>query len=297
MPTFRLLPDLEEAIRHLPGVRAASVVTNAEKVPVEVHVLAAPGKPARHVVRDVQSLAMARYDIDLDHRIVSVVLLADEDVPELAAHRAAGPAGNAAPAGNGSAAHEPARSGQAAPVDPDLVAAAADLAATAREEAIAEPAPAPAVPSVEVAGSAPAGSAGTGDRVEQWGSVPEVRPVISSIMVRTAGAEAEATVALGAEGKVYEGRVIGSGAPTHRPRLVAEATLAALRDLLDTRAEVEDAFLHDTGSRLVALTVLSITVPRVGPQAVSGSAVVRTDEADAVARSVLDAVNRRLSSS
>jgi hypothetical protein len=292
MPTFRLLPDLEEAIRHLPGVRAASVVTNAERVPVEVHVLAAPGKPARHVVRDVQSLAMARYDIDLDHRIVSVVLLADEDVPELTAPRAAGRDETApvpeppATASNGSTTHSAVGTGPAAPVDADLVAAAAALAAAAREEATAEARPAPVVPSADV-----------GERADHWTSGPEVRPVISSIMVRTAGAEAEATVALGAEGKVYEGRVIGSGAPTHRPRLVAQATLAAVRDLLDTQAEVEDAFLHDTGSRLVALTVLSITVPRVGPQAVSGSAVVRTDEADAVARSVLDAVNRRLSSS
>jgi len=113
-------------------------------------------------------------------------------------------------------------------------------------------------------------------------------------LVRTAGAAAEATVSLAAGGKIYEGRVVGSGAPTHRARLVAQATLVALGELLDTTAEVEDAFVHDTGSRLVALTVLSVTVPRLGPQAVSGSAIVRTDEADAVARSVLDAVNRRL---
>ena len=78
MPSLRLLPDLEESIRQIPGVRAVSVVTDAQANPTEVHVLAAPGKPAKQVVRDVQSLAMAQFDIELDHRIVSVVQIEDE---------------------------------------------------------------------------------------------------------------------------------------------------------------------------------------------------------------------------
>ena len=82
MPTLRLLPQLEDALRQIPGVRAASVVTGPDAVPTEVHVLASPGKAAKQVVRDVQSLAMARYDIDIDHRIVSVVQIG-EDEPSL----------------------------------------------------------------------------------------------------------------------------------------------------------------------------------------------------------------------
>ena len=82
MPSLRLLPDLEESIRQIPGVRAVSVVTDAQAQPTEVHVLAAPGKPAKQVVRDVQSLAMAQFDIDLDHRIVSVVQIEDESVSD-----------------------------------------------------------------------------------------------------------------------------------------------------------------------------------------------------------------------
>ena len=85
MPCLRLLPDLEESIRQIPGVRAASVVTDAQAQPREVHVLAAPGKPAKQIVRDVQSLAMAQYDIDLDHRIVSVVQIEDEAGAEASA--------------------------------------------------------------------------------------------------------------------------------------------------------------------------------------------------------------------
>src|SRR3954451_4900588 len=80
MPALRLLPELEDALRHIQGVKAASVVTGPDAVPTEVHVLAAPGKPGKQVVRDVQSLAMARYDIDIDHRIVSVVQMGDDEV-------------------------------------------------------------------------------------------------------------------------------------------------------------------------------------------------------------------------
>jgi hypothetical protein len=76
MPALRLLPDLEDALRSLPGVQAVSVVTSASGDPVEVHVLAAPGKAAKQVVRDVQSLAMAGFGLDIDHRIVSVVQIA-----------------------------------------------------------------------------------------------------------------------------------------------------------------------------------------------------------------------------
>jgi hypothetical protein len=80
MPALRLLPDLEDALRSLPGVQAVSVVTSASGEPTEVHVLAAPGKAAKQVVRDVQSLAMAGFGVDIDHRIVSVVQIA-EGVP------------------------------------------------------------------------------------------------------------------------------------------------------------------------------------------------------------------------
>ena len=50
--------ELEESITHLESVDAARVVSEGPRV-TEVHVIAAPGKPAKQVVRDVQSLAMA----------------------------------------------------------------------------------------------------------------------------------------------------------------------------------------------------------------------------------------------
>lgn len=251
MPTLRLLPELEDAIRHLPGVRAVSVVTDPQAQPTEVHVLASPGKAAKQVVRDVQSLAMARYDIDLDHRIVSVVQIEDE--PTEGANVGADRGGTGQP-----------------PTASDL-------------------------PSVETAG---------GDAVVDEVALDEValdevaagsRPIISEIALRSTGSEAEAEVTLTFAGSTFTGEATGAGAPSQRPRLVAQATLIAIADLLGLPCDVESAAIVDTGTNPVALVVLTVSIPRLGTQSVAGSAVVRGDEADAVARAVLAALNRRLS--
>ncbi|WP_426561857.1 hypothetical protein ACPPVT_15750 [Angustibacter sp. McL0619] len=79
MTTMRLRPDLEDALRALPGVQAVSVVTSALGVPTEVHVLASPGKSPKQVVRDVQSMAMTAFEMDIDRRIVSVVQIGQQE--------------------------------------------------------------------------------------------------------------------------------------------------------------------------------------------------------------------------
>ncbi|HVQ18688.1 MAG TPA: hypothetical protein VMT27_06590 [Actinomycetes bacterium] len=239
MPALRLLPELEDAIRHIPGVRAASVVTDPQAQPTEVHVLAAPGKPAKQIVRDVQSLAMAQYDLDLDHRIVSVVQIADES-------------------GDPTTSNAP---------DDETPAAAGSS------------------PSIE---SSEAGSAVL-DQVEA-----SARPVIAEITLRRTGTEAEAEVNLTFGRDTFVGIATGAGAASQRPRLVAQATLIAIAELLGLPADVESASVVDTGTNPVALVVLTVNVPRLGAQSVAGSAVVRGDEADAVARAVLAALNRRL---
>ena len=246
MPTLRLLPELEDAIRHLPGVRAASVVTNPQAQPTEVHVLASPGKPAKQVVRDVQSLAMAKYDIDLDHRIVRVVQIEDEPSQDRT------PGATASP-----------------PTTPDPASSEPDHAEPDRPAA-EQPVTAPD----EVAVSA--------------------RPVIAEITLRSTGSEAEAEVRVTFAGSTFTGLATGAGAASQRPRLVAQATLIALAELLGLPSDVESAVIVDTGTNAVALVVLTISIPRIGAQSVAGSAVVRGDEADAVARAVLAALNRRL---
>jgi hypothetical protein len=69
--------ELEETLTRLPTVNAVRVSGDRSRVR-EVHVLAAPDKAAKQVVRDVQTLALARFGIDLDRRVISVVQIADD---------------------------------------------------------------------------------------------------------------------------------------------------------------------------------------------------------------------------
>ena len=73
------LEALESKLARLDGVEAVRVVGTDSRLE-EIHVLARTNKPAKQVVRDVQSLAAAAFGIDVDRRIVSVVQLADNDL-------------------------------------------------------------------------------------------------------------------------------------------------------------------------------------------------------------------------
>ena len=73
------MSDVEVELCRLPDVVAVRIVEDAAGRPVEVHVLAHTGKHAKQVVRDVQSVALASFGIDIDRRIVSVVQLGPDD--------------------------------------------------------------------------------------------------------------------------------------------------------------------------------------------------------------------------
>ncbi len=70
--------EFEESLCRLPTIDAVRVVGSNGTVR-EVHVLATPGKPAKQIVRDVQSLAMARFGLTIDRRVVSVVQIESEE--------------------------------------------------------------------------------------------------------------------------------------------------------------------------------------------------------------------------
>jgi hypothetical protein len=225
MTALRLLPEFEAALRAVPGIREASVRTSPDAHPIEVHVVAGGIKPAKQVVRDVQSVAMAQFDLDIDHRIVSVVQIPDD---------------------------------------------AAEVGEPTTE---------------------PESESGTASASESTGP----RPALTSITTERRGSDAIVSVTLGIDGSAFSGTADGPASSGHRPRVVAAATLAALTELLGIEAHVDSSQILELGMREVAVTTLVLEIPRLGQQTVCGSALVRGDAEDAVARSVLAAVNRRLS--
>jgi hypothetical protein len=71
--------ELEETLARLPSINAVRVATRGNEIS-EVHVLAAPEKAAKQVVRDVQTLALARFGIAVDRRAISVVQIGPERI-------------------------------------------------------------------------------------------------------------------------------------------------------------------------------------------------------------------------
>ncbi|GMQ94330.1 MAG: hypothetical protein BMS9Abin12_1818 [Acidimicrobiia bacterium] len=80
--------ELEENLARMDSVDAARVVNQGSTI-TELHVIAAPDKPAKQVVRDVVSLAMARFGVAIDHRVISVVQISPHQLDLASTPRAA----------------------------------------------------------------------------------------------------------------------------------------------------------------------------------------------------------------
>ena len=212
---------LEAAILRIQGIQAARVVPGPGGRVSEVHVLAGRERGAKQLVRDVQSVILTNFGVDIDYRTVSVVQLDETAAP------AATPAPSEAPAQSG-------------------------------------------------------GTVATESR----------RPAIVRLVTETAAFTTEVRIAVQVEGNERAG--MARGPSTSGLRLVANATIDAVGDLLRASAvEVQSSELMTVGTVQLAVVVLRLATSR-GEQLLTGSALVRKDMNDAVARATLDALNRVL---
>jgi len=127
-------------------------------------------------------------------------------------------------------------------------------------------------------------------------SAPEPRPSIVAITAEASGLRSLVRVTLALDEEEAVGFAEGSIATTARHRLVALATVDSLRQLEPAAecVDVDHAQIVRIGAHDVAVVSVVFVLPPA-EQLVSGSAIVRPQqEADAVARAVLDATNRRL---
>lgn len=121
------------------------------------------------------------------------------------------------------------------------------------------------------------------------------RPMITRVSVAHAGLEVDTEVRL----RDGEDELVGHGqgpSNPHGQRLAtARATLAALEPLLDDgeRIVLDGCDVTPVLDQRIAISLLRFRGNR-GDHTVAGSALVRDAELDAVARSVLDALNRTL---
>ncbi len=124
----------------------------------------------------------------------------------------------------------------------------------------------------------------------------ETRVRVGSVKFDSEGVRATVQVVLATAEHEQSGYAEGSVAAIGRPQLVASAALDALRQLVAAADAVHLSAAEVTrvgGNRIAVVTVVWVEPPLELPM--SGSAVVRRDRDDAIARALLDAVNRRLS--
>lgn len=208
--------DIEQAILRIHGIQAARVVPGPGGRISEVHVLAGRERGAKQLVRDVQSVILTNFGVDIDYRTVSIVQLDDAGITP---------------------------------------------------------------PSAEAAG-----------RQDPLVVPSEPRPAIVRLQTETASFTTEVRVAV--QVNSHEKAGTARGPSTAGLRLVATATIDAVAELLNASAvEVQTADLLTVGHVQVAVVVLRLATSR-GEQLLTGSALVRKDANDAIARATLDALNR-----
>lgn len=82
--TTALAPaDLERLIDSVRGVHAARVVVGQSNQIDEIHVVGTPGRSAKQIVRDIESILYVRGGVRVDHRKISLVQIADAVVQPL----------------------------------------------------------------------------------------------------------------------------------------------------------------------------------------------------------------------
>ena len=130
---------------------------------------------------------------------------------------------------------------------------------------------------------------------EQHG-IPNVsRVVIDRVAVTQSGTRVSAEVSLLAGEDEHIGHADSTSSTSGRARAVAQATLEAIQPLLADAyvVELEGITIASVLGQLVAVALVQLHTGRL-ELTLSGSALVRDAEADAIARAVLDALNRSI---
>lgn len=119
------------------------------------------------------------------------------------------------------------------------------------------------------------------------------RPALTSIVLKADEDYVEATTTLALHGRVLSGTCVrGDG---DRASAIAAATLLAVAPLLAGECQLDTARVIQVTGRHIALAIVTMEPVAEPATTLVGSALVRGDLEDAIARSVLSALNRRLS--
>lgn len=200
--------QVEGSINQIQGVVASRVVPGNAGEIAEIHVMATTKRPAKKIVRDIESLLFVRFSLKLDYRRVSLVQLGEEQMMPLGLSRIK----------------------------------------------------------------------------------------LLSVQYQGDAASGQAQVKIQAPQGIYLGSATIQDSSPDQPRLAAEATLQALQQVIEKKAELllREAAQFSLGGRKILLVQVSYLFPAGEENLLGVSFVGDGGELEAAARAALDAINRRL---
>lgn len=82
------MEECRALLNRLPGVFAAGIRTNSEGVINEIHVLASSSRNPKQTARDIQSALLAAFNLDVNHRIISIAQLSSDPTDSVSSQQA-----------------------------------------------------------------------------------------------------------------------------------------------------------------------------------------------------------------
>jgi hypothetical protein len=257
------MSQAETALKSLRDIEGVVIQGRGSEIR-EIHIVTSSARPAKQIVRDVQTLLMARFHRVIDHRVVSVAFTEQVEHASVAA-AATSPGGSATAAA--AAAPEP-----------------APAPAQAHAQAPAPPSPAPHGP----APSSPAAGVSTEPALDH-----RIRFRAANVFV--SGPRLQAQVDFQWKGLPRTGTATGHGTRDSGHRLIALAVLHGIQDFLeeDIALSLEGVEFARVGAGDVAVVKVQLVAHREHKNLV-GCCTVEQDVPQAVALATLAAVNRVL---
>lgn len=117
----------------------------------------------------------------------------------------------------------------------------------------------------------------------------------SGVSVSTDGSIVETEVKLTYDDRLYSAKMSGVNTSSNKNRLIAEATLKAVQDILGQAIIVypNEVTLKQISECTVATVLITLKLNN-SEETLVGAAVVRNDINESIAKATLDAVNRRI---
>lgn len=121
------------------------------------------------------------------------------------------------------------------------------------------------------------------------------RVKLHSVLVKTLLNKIEYSVILTYDGVEYSVEGSGINTQANRKKLIAKATLEAVEKIIGQEYlfDVQDVLVNTTNTVTVVTVIVNALVTG-NEEALVGSAIVRKDLNEAIARATLDAINRRI---